>query len=274
MLSMQNRFKKFLFQPINPFIVSVFRIIFGAFMFYQMLYYFSIDYTYQFMSRPQVLFPHEGFSFIKPFSTPTLRTIHFALLISTVFIIVGFLYRYAMLFFFLGFTYFFLIDKTLYNNHLYLISLISFVLIFIEADKNYSLKSLLLKKRSLTYIPAWNQYILIFLISLPYFFGGIAKLSYNWLGTELPKIITEQAKDSFFFGLLSESATVTFITYSGILFDLLIVFILLYRKTRLIGLLLVLFFNISNHSILFGDIGLFPFLMICSTLLFFDSERT
>jgi len=270
---MLKKIRQFLFEPKDSNIVSVYRIAFGLFMIYQMFYYFEIDYVYQFMSGPQMLFLYDSFEFIKPLSSSSLRYIQFGMLISAILITIGFLYRYAIIFFFLGFSYFFLIDTTIYNNHLYLICLLSFALMFMDADKKYSIKSILAKKEHSKLIPAWHQYLLIFLISLPYFYGGIAKLSYNWLGTDLPRIIMEYSKQDILFGLISKNATINFVTYSGIIFDLSIVFILLFKKTRLYGVLFVLLFNLTNHVVLFNDIGLFPFLMIFSTILFFKPEE-
>ena len=158
-------------------------------MCYQMIVYYNLDYTYQFMAGPEILFPYRGLEFMQPLPIFYLKIIHFLLLVSSLLIILGIWYRYAIVFFFIGFTYFSFIDITLYNNHIYLFSLISFVMIFLDADILYSLRRKKIKKELKNYIPAWNQYLLIFLISLPYFFGGIAKLSSNWLHTDLTKIL-------------------------------------------------------------------------------------
>ena len=45
-------------------------------------------------------------------------------------ILLGFFYRLSALLFFLTFTHVFLIEKALYQNHYYLICLISFLMIF------------------------------------------------------------------------------------------------------------------------------------------------
>ena len=263
------RVNEFLFEPINPSVVSVYRIVFGCFMLYQMIHYYDLDYTYQFMAGPEVLFPYRGLEFLQPLPIIFLKIIHFLLLVSTVLIILGVWYRYAIAFFFIGFTYFSFIDITLYNNHIYLISLLSFVMIFLNADVFYSFR----KNKSINHIPAWNQYILIFLISLPYFFGGIAKLSYNWLNTDLTNLIYSQTKGSMLYSIIPENAFIALIKYGGLIYDLAIVFLLLNKKTRKFGIILLLVFNITNSNLLFNDIGLFPLLMICSTILFFDSSK-
>ncbi|MEP2935349.1 MAG: HTTM domain-containing protein [Gilvibacter sp.] len=270
---MASKLDKLLFSPTDISVVSIFRIVFGAFMVYQTSYYFSIDYAHQFMSGPEFLFSYEGLEFIRPMSHGVLKVINIGMIVAAVLITIGFLYRYATVFFFLGFSYFTLIDKTIYNNHLYLIMLLALVLIFIPAANKYSIKALLSKKTLARVVPSWNQYLLAFLIGLPYFFGGIAKLSPNWLSTNLVKEIVSSSQSSFLTELFPQNILIGFLKYGGLIYDLGIVFLLFYKKTRWLGLALVVIFNLSNHSILFNDIGLFPFLMIASTILFFDAQK-
>ncbi|WP_046756982.1 HTTM domain-containing protein [Kordia jejudonensis] len=268
-----NYIDKLVFKSTHVSILAIFRIIFGMFMTYQMIYYYEIDYTFQFIYGPEVLFPYPGLEFLKPFSLGLLKAIHAGLLLSAILITVGFLYRYAMVFFFLGFSYFSFIDKTLYNNHIYLIALIALVMIFINADYKYSLRSKFSKKALPKFVPAWQQNILIFLISIVYFFGGIAKLSPNWLDSNLISYTIDQAQSSLLTNLFSKETLITLIKYGGLLFDLSIAFILLNKRTRLFGVILVVIFSYTNNSILFNDIGIFPFFMICATILFFESAK-
>ena len=262
---MLKSLSSFLFKNIPSSTVGIFRIIFGLFMTYQILYYYSIDYIYQFISGPEILFPYHGFEFITSLPNHILKILQLGLLASSILITIGYLYRVAAIYFTLVFTYFSFIDNTLYNNHLYLICLISFSLIFIHGDASFSLK-----KEKREFIPAWNQYILMFLIALPYFFGGIAKLSPNWLSSDLTKIFLSNT-------ILNQSPNLLnwispFIKYGGLIYDLSIVFLLLNKKTFKLGLILVLIFNLTNHFFIFDDIGLFPFLMIFSTILFFPNS--
>ena len=115
-------------------------------MCYQMIVYYNLDYTYQFMAGPEILFSYRGLEFMQPLPILSLKIIHFLLLVSSLLVILGIWYRYAIVFFFIGFTYFSFIDITLYNNHIYLFSLISFVMVFLDADILYSLRRKKLKK--------------------------------------------------------------------------------------------------------------------------------
>ena len=57
------------------------------------------------------------------------------------------------------------------------------------------------------------------------------------------------------------------ISYGGLLFDLLIVPLLLWRRTRPLAFLVALAFHLTNWYLF--NIGIFPWLMIAATLLFF-----
>ena len=63
---------------------------------------------------------------------------------------------------------------------------------------------------------------------------------------------------------------VQFFTWSGLAFDLSIGWLLLYKKTRWVGLILILIFHITNASTL--QIGIFPYFMILATILFYPPE--
>lgn len=254
------------FKPINATTLSLFRILFGVLMLYQLIYYFRLDYTFQFMAGPEFLFSYPYTSFFVALPEGVLKGIHFGLILSAVMITLGWFYRAAMVFFFLGITYFSFIDKTLYNNHMYLLSLISLVMIFMDADAKYSIQS---KKEGAA--PGWNIWLLQFLLVLVYFYGGLAKLSTDWLNGNIPAVMIEKGNVEGL-SFLPENVLLGLLTYGGLIYDLLIGFILLWKPTRWLGLLLVLVFNMTNATLLFDDIGVFPYFMICATILFFDPK--
>ena len=61
--------------------------------------------------------------------------VFFAMGLAALGVALGFLYRASAILFFLTYTYVFLLDKTHYNNHYYLISLLGFLLIFVDAHR-------------------------------------------------------------------------------------------------------------------------------------------
>jgi hypothetical protein len=61
-----------------------------------------------------------------------------------------------------------------------------------------------------------------------------------------------------------------FMSWGGMFYDLLIPFILLSNRTRIFGFILVIFFHLFT-AFLF-PIGMFPYIMIMSSLIFFNSK--
>ena len=250
--------------------IAIFRIGFGLIMLWELIYFVRIDFVKIFLTQPKVQFPYEFASFLKPLPEPVLNLLVMVLMLCCVFIIIGRFYKKAMIVFFLGFTYLFLLDKAYYNNHLYLLCLLSFLLIFIPADHRLSFAKKKDKNKPTLY---WHLLILKLQLAIVYFYGGIAKLNQDWLFSSEPMatILNQKAQNGFLGDLLVSDGALYFFTYGGVLFDLLIPFLLFIPKTRVFAVICALFFNIMNAWI-FSDINIFPYFMMLSLVLFLDVD--
>ena len=78
-----------------------------------------------------------------------------------------------------------------------------------------------------------------------------------------------QSKADYFLigGLLQERWVHFFITYTGILFDLLIVPLLLIKRTRKWAFFASIFFHLFNSFVF--QIGIFPYMSLAFSLFFF-----
>ena len=120
-------------------------------------------------------------------------------------------------------------------------------------------------------VPNWCLALLRFQMGVVYFFGGIAKINGDWLAGEPLRTWLRARGDYPLIGPLFENEGVVMsMVYGGLLFDLLIVPLLLWRPTRGIGFLGVLFFNLMN-AMLF-NIGIFPWFAIAMSTLYFASD--
>lgn len=138
----------------------------------------------------------------------------------------GFWYRLSATLFFLGFTYVFLLEQARYLNHFYLISLISFLMIFVPAHRAFSIDALS-GARSAT-APAWALWLLRAQIGIPYFYGGLAKLNGDWLRGEPMRVWMASGTDFPLIGPWFTDERVVFLfAYGGLLIDLLVVPLLL-----------------------------------------------
>ncbi len=96
----------------------------------------------------------------------------------------GLCYRFTSTLLFLGFTYTFLAEKAAYQNHFYLLCLISFLMIWIPAHRTFSIDSWRGWVKSDGTVAVWTLWLLRGQIAIVYFFGGLAKLNYDWLHGE------------------------------------------------------------------------------------------
>ena len=120
--------------------------------------------------EPSFHFSYLGFEWVKPIDNYT-YLIFLVCAISSFFVAIGYKYRYSMILLFLSFTYVELMDKTTYLNHYYLVSLISFLMIFLPANASYSLDSFI-RNKSFKLIPKWNVDSLKLMICIVYFYAG------------------------------------------------------------------------------------------------------
>lgn len=198
--------------------------------------------------------------------------VHFyALGALAVCIAVGFCYRISAILFFLGFTYVFLLEQAHYLNHFYMVGLISFLMIFVPAHRAFSIDALLRPGIRSGTVPAWSLWILRAQVGIVYFYGGIAKLNSDWLSGEPMRTWLAQRTDfPVIGGMFTDESVVYLFSYGGLLLDLLIVPLLLWRRTRLPAFFLAATFHILN-ALLFR-IGIFPWFMLAATLLFFPPD--
>lgn len=259
-------------KPIDGSILGLFRIIFGVFMSYEMIRYFQMDLIKNAFILPQVKLQY--FDCIRVMPEPIMRILLALLFIAALLITLGLFFRVACLFFGTGYLYVFLLDKGIYNNHIYLFILLSFLLASTHADDFISFKRAKKGSAVATKIPYWELFIFQLQFAIVYFYGGLAKINPEWLVRMEP--ITSMVNSfppnhtlAFFY---KHSSQIPLLTYGGMLFDLIIPFMLWFKKTRKIALFPLIFFHLSN-SIVFDDIGIFPFVMIFSTLLYFDKSE-
>ena len=253
-------------QPKASFGLAIFRILFGLIMFWDLTRINNITIIDSFYPRG-IIFPYE-FIDLPLMELDSMNLLFGVLMLSTLFIVLGLFYRYSMLFFALGFSYFFFLDQVLYNNHLYLLCLISFMMVFMPADAALSLS----KKKHRSTIPQWSYRLLQFQIIVVFFFGAIAKINPYWFDyhpvIELLNSKAQRSGDN----LLTGDGVKVFLTYAGFLFDLVIGVFILIPKTRKISIVATILFNLTN-AYLFNDIYIFPFFMISAMFLFMDQEK-
>ena len=250
--------------------LAFFRLAFGLMMLFSLIRFASYGWIEKFYIKPDFHFTYYGFEWVKPIGVYTYG-IFIICALAAALVAIGYRYRLAIIVFFISFTYIELMDKTTYLNHYYFISIVSFVLIFLPANSCFSVDAYKNPKLVFQKIPSWNTDILKLLLAIVYIYAGLAKLNSDWLFEAMPlKIWLPGNSDMPVIGpLLNENWVHYAFSWIGAVYDLFIVFLLLYRPTRLFAFGLVVVFHVLT-KILF-PIGVFPYVMIISTLIFFDA---
>jgi vitamin K-dependent gamma-carboxylase len=259
-----------LFEPVDVASLAFFRICFGLVMLWHFLEYLWGRALQDLYLTPILFFKFPGFEWVRPGSPGTTRALFWGLVALSVLIAAGLFYRAACALFCLGFTYVLLLDKADYQNHLYLISLLALLLTFIPAHRAFSLDAVRRPSMRSEVVPAWGLWLLRFQIAIPYFYGGLNKLNSDWLLRAQPLQIWLDDRVGQIPSFLRETWAAYALSWGGMLLDLLVVPALLWRRTRVPAFLAALFFHLTNTQIF--RIGIFPWLMIAATLLFFPPD--
>jgi hypothetical protein len=250
-----------------------FRILFGLLMFASLIRFWWRGWIETVYIQPSFHFTYMGFEWVQSFKGPGMYVLFCIIVLSTLFITIGLFYRLASAVFFLGFTYVELIDVTTYLNHYYFISLVAFIMIWVPANRDYSVDILLRPSIRRKWVPAWTIYLLQFQLGLVYLFAGLAKLNTDWLVHAEPMKTWLPARSHLpLVGPYMYKEWVAYMfSWFGAAYDCLIVFFLLNRRTRPLAYVAVLVFHTAT-AIFFPGIGLFPYIMITAISIFFSGS--
>lgn len=249
-----------------------FRFLFGLIMFISIARFYLNGWIEAQYINPDLHFKYFGFHWI-PDLTPIGYYAMFALIaLSSLGIAFGALYRISTVVFFLAFTYMELVDATYYLNHYYFVSLVGLLLVFLPAHRQHSVDawSGLTQRSSKVSAVAINAIKLQ--LGLVYFLAGVAKLNADWLLEAMPLAIwlPAQAHLPIIGEMMMFKATAFAFSWAGAAYDLAIPFVLLSARLRWFGYVAVIAFHLMTWS--FFQIGMFPFIMIGATLIFFSSD--
>lgn len=249
-----------------------FRIFFGFMMLLSVLRFVANGWVEALYLEPEFHFTYFGFSWVKAFGPVGMYLVFAGMALAALGILLGYFYRWSAAVFFLLFTYVELLDKTTYLNHYYFVSLVAFIMIWLPANRAWSLDVWRKPGLKLDRIPKWTIWILQLQLGLVYVFAGLAKLNSDWLVEAMPlKIWLPAHTDLAVIGPLFDQEWVAYaFSWAGALYDLTIPFFLLYRPTRLLAYSAVFAFHLLTW--LLFPIGMFPFIMMGATLIFFSAD--
>jgi len=251
--------------------LAIFRLIFGMIMLISTLRFWILGWIADHFVYTKVQFKYFGFEWATLLPPTWMYLLHALMVISSVGIMLGFRYRISTVTFFLCFTYTELVDITYYLNHYYFVSWVSFLLIFLPANRYFALDVYRNNAAHSPLVPRWSILILQFLLTMVYFFAGLAKINSTWLLEALPlSIWLPPLYHLPILGALLKISWIPWVfSWAGMLYDCSIVFWLSWQPTRAYAYAAVVVFHLLTG--LFFQIGIFPMLMIGATTIFFPA---
>lgn len=251
--------------------LAVFRLLYGLIMFVSMIRFWYHGWIEKLYLEPVMHFKYDWFRYIEVPGNFT-YVIFIVCALSAFCLAIGYKYRLSVLTFLLSFGFIELMDKTTYLNHYYLISIMAFILLFLPAHCYFSVDAHRNPELKSNMIPRWQIDVLKLMLAIVYLYAGLAKLNADWMLKAMPLTLWLPTKSDIpFIGSLMQEKWMHYaFSWGGALYDIFIVGLLLWKQTRWFAFFLVLAFHIMTR-VLF-PIGMFPYIMIASTLIFFDGE--
>ena len=272
-----NQLNKYLFKSTSNASLIVFRVLFGILVWAECWGAIATGWIKKTLIEPQFTFSFINFPWLQPLPENGMYIYFFIMGLCGIAIALGYRYRLAIITFTVLWAGAYFMQKSSYNNHYYLLVLISFMMCFFNANRRFSI-DVKQNRTALTFtMPNWVRFSFILQIALVYFFATKAKFYPDWLDGTFTKntLLNAPIHSIAFFNellypLFSKEWFYLFIAYAGILFDGLIIPLLCFKKTRTIALIASLIFHLFNAIVL--QIGIFPFFALAFILFFYEPK--
>ena len=262
---------RFLFKQIDNSPLLIFRIFFGILVSLECYGAIATGWVKKNLIDPEFTFNFIGLDWLQPLPGIGMYLYFIAMGTLGIFIALGYRYRLSAAAFTLLWTAVYLMQKTAYNNHYYLLVLIALIMALMPANRDYSLDAKRNPSIKTNHMSAYLKWAIILQLFIVYTYASVAKLYGDWVDFSIIEILFKSKKSyPIIGGLLQEPLVHMVVGISGILFDLLIVPALLWKPTRKWAFVASLFFHLFN-SIVF-QIGIFPYLALAFTVFFFEPE--
>lgn len=258
-------------EPVDAASIAVFRATVGGLLAIEFARFFLHGWIDSRFLAPIFLFKYPGFGWAGLPPGDGLYLLFAALGVLSIMVAVGLFYRVAVVALFLGFGYVFLLDQANYLNQYYLVLCVLALLSCMPAERAWSIDRWRRTPALAATVPRWNVWALRAQFEVVLLYAGLVKLNADWLtGQPLEMWLGVYAEVPGIGAWLGSPQTALFASYGVLALHLIGAPLLLWRPARLPVFLLYVAFHVAN-SMLFR-IGLFPWITLAGTLLFFAPD--
>ena len=269
--SWKQKIFQLLFKQVDNSPLILFRICLGFLLFYHCISYILQGKLFTYFIEPPFTFTFIGFEFLQPLPGTGMYFYFGLMALLALMIMLGAWYRFSIISFTFMWTVIYLMQKSGYNNHYYLVCLLCWLMCFMPANKNYAVD--VWRKPQLKKNTCFNWVPLLFVIqtAIIYFFAATSKINSAWLSGKFIAIQLEGLSKHHTLGIIYGNPVFQkMICYGGLLFDFFIIPLLIWKKTRRPAFAAFCLFHLFNSYSF--RIGIFPYLSIAMAVFFFDAQ--
>ncbi len=263
---------RWLFKQVDNSALVVFRALFGLLIAIEAFGAIFTGWIRRTLIEPEFTFNFIGFEFLQPLPGDWMIWYYAVMGIFGVFVMLGFKYRMSMIAYTIMWSGVYLMQKSSYNNHYYLLMLICFIMCFLPAHRWFSVDAKIKPEISKISMPRWVWVVIVLQLWIVYTYASVAKFYPDWLDGSFPALLMASKSDYWLVGDFLQQGWIRYaIAYFGLIFDLLIIPFLLWKRTRVPVFIAAIFFHLFNSFIF--HIGIFPYMSLAFCILFFPAEK-
>ena len=259
------------FEEIDNSQLVIFRVFFGLLIFAESIGAILTGWVRKALIEPEFNFTLIGLEWMQPLDGNGMY-FYFGLMgLCGIGVTLGLYYKWSMGLFSILWTTVYWMQKSFYNNHYYLLILLCLLMLLVPANQYFSLDAKRKPKIGSITCPKWCINVFILLLLIVYSYAAMHKFYPGWLTGDFIGLSFSAKENYPIIGqLLQNPLLQKIIVYGGIAFDGTLIPLLIYKRTRKFAFIVSLFFHLFNSAVF--QIGIFPYLMICSSVFFFPPE--
>ena len=263
---------RWLFKQVDNSGLVVFRALFGLLIAIEAFGAIFTGWIRRTFIEPDFTFNFIGFEFLQPLPGDGMLWYYGIMGVFGIFVMLGFKYRLSIICYGIMWAGVYLMQKSSYNNHYYLLMLLCFIMSFLPANRWFSLDAKIKPEISRISMPRWVWIVIVLQLWIVFTYASVAKLYPDWLDGSFPALLMRSKADYWLVGEFLQQSWIRYaIAYFGLLFDLLIIPLLFWKRTRLPAFIAAIFFHLFNSFIF--HIGIFPYMSLAFSIFFFPTEK-
>jgi vitamin K-dependent gamma-carboxylase len=170
--------------PVDNGPLILFRILFGLLLILECAGAVVTGWVHEVFVEPRYHFPMIGFEWLHPLPGNGMVIYYLVMAVIGLMVTVGLYYRTSMITFTIMWTITYLMQTTQYNNHYYLLILLSFMMCTVPASQYHSWDARVGRVWPSLTCPSWCVTIFIAQIAIVYTYAAVAKLDGDWLAAK------------------------------------------------------------------------------------------